>query len=139
MPVSLVPLCEIDAVLAEPIFVGDGPAGTRVIVEVDEATVKGDRLNGKMKGRAGADWVRIVGSMGTIDVRVTIETDDGAIVFVQYQGRMDFSNGPGSSPAYVAPTFETSAPEYAWLNGVQAVGKGVVDGHTLHYEWFEVR
>ena len=43
------------------------------------------------------------------------------------------------APVYVAPTFETGHPDYAWLNGIQAVGIGRLDGERLHYEWFELR
>jgi hypothetical protein len=139
MPIELVPLCEANVVLAEPIIVGAGPQGVRIVVEVEEATITGDRISGRMKGRSGADWVTVVGTTGTVDVRLTFETEDSALVFVQYRGRLDLTNGAGSAPVYVAPTFETSAPQYAWLNLVQAVGKGTIDGHHLHYDWFEVR
>ena len=41
--------------------------------------------------------------------------------------------------AYVAPVFETGDPRYAWLNAVQAVGKGkltlAADGGRLDYEF----
>jgi hypothetical protein len=126
-------------VLAEPIMVGEGPSGLRLVVEVEEATVSGDRLRGKLKGKATADWATVAGTVGTIDVRLTFETEDAAIIFAQYRGRMDLAGGAGSAPIYVAPTFETGAPQYAWLNLVQAVGKGAVDGHTLHYDWYELR
>jgi hypothetical protein len=139
MTLELVPLCTLDVTLADPIMVGEGPAGFRVIYEVLEMTVEGDRLQGTMLGRAGADWVTVSGPVGTIDVRCTIQTDDGAIVLAQYQGRTDLSGGPGSSPIYVAPRFETADPRYVWLNAVQAVGKGMLDGSQLHYEWYEVR
>jgi Protein of unknown function (DUF3237) len=139
MPIELIPLCHADAVLAEPIVVGEGPHGVRIVVEVEEATLSGDRINGRLKGRSAADWITVVGTTGSVDVRLTFETDDAALVFVQYRGRLDLTNGAGSAPVYVAPTFETSAPQYAWLNLVQAVGKGSIDGHRLHYEWFEVR
>jgi len=138
MTVELRPLCEIDIVLADPIFVGDGPAGTRLIIEVKESRVSGDRLKGQGKGNAGADWVTIVGGIGSLDVRATFETDDGAVIYCQYRGRADFSNGPGAAPLYVAPTFETADERYTWLNTVQAVGKGTLEGSNLHYEWFEV-
>jgi len=136
---ELVPLCALDVTLAEPIMVGEGPAGLRLIYEVLELTVEGDRLQGTMLGRAGADWVTVSGTVGTIDVRCTIETHDGAIVLVQYHGRTDLSAGPGNSPIYVAPRFETADPRYGWLNAVQAVGKGALDGSRLRYEWYEVR
>ncbi|HEV3264451.1 MAG TPA: DUF3237 domain-containing protein [Acidimicrobiales bacterium] len=139
MTVELIPLCTIDVTLAEPIMVGDGPAGFRLIYEVLELTVEGDRLQGTLLGRAGADWVTVSGAVGTIDVRCTIQTHDGANVLAQYQGRTDLSGGPGNSPIYVAPRFETADPRYLWLNAVQAVGKGILDGSRLRYEWYEVR
>ena len=42
-------------------------------------------------------------------------------------------------PIYVAPLFETGDPRYSWLNSIQAVGKGLLDGNRLSYEWFEAR
>jgi len=44
------------------------------------------------------------------------------------------------STIYVAPRFETSDERYAWLNRVQAIGKGIVNEDLLlDYEWYEVR
>jgi hypothetical protein len=111
MTLELLPLCSIDVTLADPIFVGVGPSGLRLT---------------------------IVGTVGTLDVRATIKTDDDAIIFCQYKGRTDVSSGTTGS-LYVAPTFETSDPRYAWLNHVQAVGKGKTEGNQLHYDWYEVR
>jgi hypothetical protein len=138
MAIELIPLCEVDVTLAEPIMVGPGPAGMRVIGEVRSARATG-RLSGSLKGNAAADWLVLQGDVGMLDVRVTIETDDGAVVFAQYNGRMDISAGLGAKPVYVAPRFETGDPRYAWLNLVQAVGKGQIDGLALHYEWYEMR
>lgn len=139
MTLELIPLCTVDVVLADPIFVGEGARGMRLIYEVLEATVTGDRLNGKMKGNASADWILVNGTVGTLDVRVTVETDDGALILSQYLGRTDISGGPGSAPIYVAPLFETGDERYAWLNTMQAVGKGQIDGSNLTYEWYELR
>jgi hypothetical protein len=138
MPLELVPLCTVDAVLRDPIDVGAGPSGWRLVFEVAEATVSGERLSGTMAGMAGADWVSVGGGVGVIDVRMTVRTDDGAVVLVTYNGRTDATAGPGA-PIYVAPTFQTGDERYAWLNAVQAVGRGDLDGNALHYEWFEVR
>ena len=138
MAIELVPLCEVDVTLAQPIMVGQGPAGMRVVGEVLSARATG-RLTGSLKGNAAADWLLLQGDVGVIDVRVTMETDDGAVIFAQYNGRMDVSAGIGGKPVYVAPRFETGDPRYAWLNLVQAVGKGRLSGTSLHYEWYEVR
>ena len=51
----------------------------------------------------------------------------------------DLPRGPYKAPAYIAPRFETGDERYAWLNGVQAVGKGELDGHHLVHDVHEVR
>lgn len=139
MPLELIPLCTLEVTLADPMIVGDGPAGLRVIFEVLDATVEGERIRGKMKGRATADWLVVHGTVGTLDVRATLETNDGALVFAQYNGRTDTSAGPGAAPIYVTPRFETGDERYSWLNTIQAVGKGTLDGNLLSYEWYELR
>jgi hypothetical protein len=139
MPLQLVPLCEIDITLGTPIVIGEGPAGMRMVLEVGSATMTGDRISGHHHGSASADWVTVIDGVGAVDVRATLETDDGALVLVQYRGRTNLASGEASAPIYVAPTFETGAEQYRWLNLVQAVGVGHLDGTALHYEWFEVR
>jgi hypothetical protein len=139
MALELIPLCNLEVTLATPIMVGEGPAGVRLIYEVLEITVEGDRLRGTMLGQAGADWVTVNGPVGSLDVRCTFQTHDGAIVLAQYQGRTDLSGGAENSIIYVAPRFETADSRYLWLNAIQAVGKGVLDGSQLRYEWYEVR
>ncbi len=44
MSLELVPLCTMVIDLAEPLILPNTPAGTRVIVEVNDARVDGDRL-----------------------------------------------------------------------------------------------
>ena len=139
MAVELVALCDIEVTLSDLIQVGAGPSGDRLIVEVAEASATGDRLRGRLRGRAAADWLSINGGVGTLDVRATIETEDGAVIYMQYGGRTDVTNGMGSAPIYMAPRFETSDERYRWLNTVQAVGKGTLEGNVLHYEVYEVR
>jgi hypothetical protein len=136
---ELVPLCTVEVTLGAQVFVGDGPAGTRVVAEVEAAEVRGERLSGKARPSAIADWLVVNGTIGTLDVRATIETDDGATVYLTYGGRIDLSNGPDGATVYIAPRFETGDERYAWLNLVQAVGKGRLDGSNLSYVIHEVR
>jgi hypothetical protein len=60
---------------------------------------------------------------------------------VQYNGRFDASRGlVFPLTVYVAPRFETGDERYAWLNRVQAVGKGTLtDDLSVEHEWYEVR
>jgi len=142
MAIELVPLCTVRIRLKPPVDVGAGPAGARVIGELASAEFKGDRLAGQLLGAAAADWL-VIGADGTgiVDARLALRTDDGATVFVQYNGRMDFTKGfQFPITAYVAPRFETSDERYAWLNRIQAVGKGSLDEDlSLNYEWYEAR
>ena len=136
MSLELVPLCSVDLQLATPLHVGVGPGGRRLVAEITRMDMTG-RLTASLHGSASADWLTQVADVATIDVRATLLTEDGALVYVQYSGRSDISAGMGSAPMYVAPRFETGAPAYAWLNAVQAVGKGSLA--DLHYDWYELR
>ncbi len=95
------------------------------------------------RGASGADWgLAGPGGVFGLDVRFTLETDDGALVYVQYHGRCDVCGGlsaPGS--VYAAPRFETGDERYLWLNSIQAVQKGHLDPETLQitYKTYEVR
>jgi len=138
-PLELVPLGRMSAVLRAPHVVAGTPAGDRWIFEVADGSFDGDRLRGTTVGRANADWM-VVGPDGTgsLDVRVLMETDDGAPVFVHYTGRVDVSAGAGA-PVYATPRFDTGDERYRWLNRIQAVAKGRFDGTTLVYDVFELR
>ena len=139
MTLELVPLATMTAELAAPFVLDSCPAGGRWIFEVDSVTVTGDRLRASMKGRSTADWLTVGPDMtGTLDVRMLLETDDGALVFVLYNGRVDLTNG-GAGGTYAAPRFETGDDRYRWLNKIQAVAKGTLDGSTLTYEMYELR
>jgi hypothetical protein len=138
MSLELLPLATMVAELRPPKVLPRTPVGTRMIYEVVSGHLDGERLRAKMSGVASADWL-LAGpdGTGTLDVRSLVETDDGAMVFIQYRGRVDLST-PGA-PLYSTPRFETGDPRYGWLNKLQAVGKGVLDGNTLTYELYELR
>ena len=144
MAIDLVPLCTLRVQLKPPIAVGTGCAGTRVIIEVASVQVKGDRLRAELMGAAAADW-QLIGPEGTatLDVRAALRTDDDAIIFMQFYGKSPQDASQGLQPPatiYVTPRFETGDERYAWLNRVQAVGKGTVhEDLSLDYEWYEVR
>ncbi len=143
MSLELIPLC---TATVTPILVADlgvAPAGRRLMVTIREAVWEGERLKAHLKeGTSAGDWM-IVGPDGTalLDIRLTLETDDGALIYVEYQGRRDFSRvyQGFDAPVYIAPRFETSDERYSWLNKIQAIGKGVVDGGSRIYEIYEVR
>jgi hypothetical protein len=139
-------------VLAQPPqFVGAGPLGVRVVGGVATGTVSGPRINGTIVG-PGADWM-LVGpdGFGRVDVRLQIETDDGAVVFLRYEGLIELN--AASSTALIdaaaetawddqyfrtTPRFETGDDRYAWLNRTAFVARGRVTRDGLEYEVFRV-
>ena len=135
---ELVPLGRMTAELRAPQVLADTPAGTRMIFEVASGRLEGERLQAEVVGTANADWL-VVGPDGTgsLDVRVLLQTDDGALVFVHYTGRVD-TTVPGA-PVYATPRFDTGDERYRWLNRVQAVAKGRLEGSILTYEVYELR
>ncbi|HMM49652.1 MAG TPA: DUF3237 domain-containing protein [Miltoncostaeaceae bacterium] len=139
MALELRPLCTVTAATLPPIMVGEGSAGTRMVVPVGRVELTGERLRGVGEGGPAADWVLVgPGGIATIDVRFSFTTDDGATIFVAYGGRMDPTPAREDRVIHVAPRFETGDPRYAWLNAVQAVGRGHFTAAGVQYEWFEV-
>ena len=140
MPIELIPLTVATIQLADPIVLPNTPCGTRIIVETTSAVYEGERLSGKQKGVAAADWMTVgPEGTGTLDVRGALETDDGALIFGFYRGRLDMMQPLGEAPIYAAPLYETGDERYTWLNKIQAVAKGTLDGQTLTYEIYELR
>lgn len=140
--IDLVPLCTMVVDLEPTLAIGTGPAGDRSVGGIRAVTVAGERLKATLAGPAAADWLVRTGAIGVIDARLTLRTDDGALIYMTYGGRLDLSNPSAGMFAYVAPVFETGDPRYAWLNAVQAVGKGKLmlsaDGGRLDYEFCAV-
>ena len=129
-------LCRIDAdtVSIPPQFVNGGPQGTRMIASVAGGTFDGPKMKGTVPAGAAGDWVTIRpdGSF-RLDVRLTLVTEDGAVILCTYNG-IGQTDAAGSTVLRTAPTFETGDERYAWLNHVQAVGFGSVDGAGVHYD-----
>ena len=140
MGIELVPLATIVVTGRGLIPIGVGPGGDRMIGELSDFQMSGSRLNARMKGAAAADWAVVSpDAVLSPDVRVTVETDDGALIYIAYQGRVDVSAGWDNATILVAPRFETSDSRYKWLNSMQAVGKGWFAEPGVHYEWYELR
>jgi hypothetical protein len=136
MTIELVHLCDARIQLRDPLTLPDTPLGTRMIFEVEWAEIEGERLKATHKGAASADWFTLdPRGVGTLDVRATIETHDGALVFTTYRGRVNLANGI----TYAAPLYDTGDERYLWLNSIQAIAKGGLDGNLLTYEIFEAR
>ena len=130
--------------------IGATPNGNRRVGLVAGGRFEGPKLKGTVLP-GGADWIigRPDGST-TLDVRIVLETDDGAAIGMTYRGmrhgprdvmeRVNKGEFVDPSEYYfrTAVAFETAAPKYDWLNRVIAVGTGSRPPEGPVYEIFEV-
>jgi hypothetical protein len=144
-------LCRIKVTLEPVRDLGDTPLGRRRIIGITGGSFSGARLSGRVLP-GGADWqlIRADGS-AYLDARYTLETSDGALIYVSNHG---YRHGPQDVIARVArgedvdpaqyymrttPWFETAAPAYAWLNRIVCVGTGARRADCVELEFFEVK
>ena len=130
--------------------IGATPEGRRTIAPVSGGQFEGDRLSGEVLP-GGADWVRFR-SDGTmmIDVRLTLQTDDGASIYLSYAGRFlgaatamaDLAAGKTLAPEdyslVTVAKFECGDEKYRWLNDVIAVATGEQSGFNPVYTIYEI-
>ena len=137
--------------LAPPQELGDTPLGRRRIIAITGGSFSGARLSGRVLP-GGADW-QVIRSDGVadLDARYTLETNDGALIYVRNRG---YRHGPADVLKRIAageavdpslyymrttPFFETGEPRYAWLNRIICVGTGARRPAAVELEIFEVK
>jgi hypothetical protein len=137
--------------IAAPLDIGKTPHGQRRVINITGGAFAGPRLSGRILP-GGADW-QIVRSDGIVEVdaRYTLETDDGALIYITNWGlrhgppgvisRLGAGDKVDPSEYYFrsTPAFETGAPEYAWLNGIIAVAVGERRADAVIITAYEVR
>jgi Protein of unknown function (DUF3237) len=102
--------------------IGSMPDGALTIFPVVGGSFDGDRLRGRVLA-GGGDWVkRLADGTLRLDLRVTLETDDGALIYMTFTGVRDDANNYFRT----LPRFETAAGKYAFLNRLLAVGIGEI-------------
>ena len=130
------PLMTVRITAAPPQKLGTVPHGTRLIVPVTGGDFEGPRLRGKILP-GGGDWLLLRSDdVLELDLRITLETDDHALIYMTFQG---LRHGPPDAIAALGrgevvdparyyfrtvPRFETSAETYAFLNRLITVGVG---------------
>lgn len=132
---------------------GAGPVGQRVLFGAAKGSFEGPRLRGDVL-RGGGDWAlfRADGAM-TLDVRLSLRTHDGELIYMTYGGRWvtpenlradmaDPARRTRVDPAgyyfRTNPLFETGSQTYSWLNDIVCVGKGYLVDGAVAYKIFEV-
>lgn len=125
--------------------------GTRAIFNVLGGTFEGPALRGTIL-RSGGDWLTVrPDGTKALDVRMTLQTDDGHLIFSHYSGRIvlppDIEKMGAAERAEVdpslyyfrtAPLYETISEKYDWVNGIQAIGVGRMRATGVAYDTFMV-
>ncbi|MGW0038306.1 DUF3237 domain-containing protein [Gordonia sp. NPDC003376] len=132
----LIPEFTFDAKLSAPVDFGSTAQGTRLYIEVLGGRAEGDRLNGTVL-RGGGDWLTVTSDgWGLTDVRLGIETDDGASLLVTYSGLIEINaafgavlGGEGATDfgdQYFrsAVRIATGDERYAWVDHALFVSEG---------------
>lgn len=144
-------LCRLEVTLEPARELGETPLGRRRIIGISGGTFSGPRLAGKILP-GGADWQVIrADGVAYLDARYTLETDDGALIYVNNKGYRHgpkevlerMARGEEVDPALyymrATPWFETSAPRYAWLNRTICVATGARRAAAVELDFFEVK
>ncbi len=133
-----------------PYNVGKTPVADRRIAELPGGYFEGERLRGTILP-SGSDWQTVrEDSAWMINVRTLLETDDGALIAMTYQG---LRHGPGEVIAAIARgesvsplryymrvsvTFETASDKYGWLNRCLSIAHGHRLPNGAIYQVFEI-
>src|ERR1700745_3164408 len=126
-------LMMLQVVVAGPQRIGAGPHGTRITAPIAEGHFEGPRLRGTVLP-GGGDWTLLrADGVLELDLRLTLETDDGALIHLTSFGLRHgppeviaaLGRGERVDPAAyyfrTTPRFETGDPRYAFLNRLLAV------------------
>jgi len=131
------PLMTLHVEVATPQNIGAVPYGSRRTAALSGGRFEGPRLRGRVVPGGSADW-QLLRSDGVLemDLRITLETDDGALISMKSFG---LRHGPPEIMAALGrgevvdpstyyfrttPRFETGHPAYAFLNRLITVASG---------------
>lgn len=144
-------ICSYWATLTSPEVIGPVAEGVRANFYVTSGEVSGPKMHGRLRP-VGGDWLLIrTDGIGVLDVRATMELDNGAVIYTTYGGLLDlgtdgynlFLQGvlPTRVDLRIVPRYHTSHPDYVWLNRLQCVGVGVFDRDQLKvsYDIYSLR
>lgn len=143
-------LCSVSLRFDKPDFVGETPEGIRVAFYALEGTLVGPKLRGKVLPRSADHLFIRPDGIAVVRVRAIVRTDDGAMLDVEYDGKLDLGEDayeaarrqqfPPLPPLVMCPRVLTGSPKYKWLNRLQclAVGRVILRDSTVEYDVFAV-
>jgi len=105
------------------------------IAPVTGGTFAGPTLRGTVRD-SGADYITQVQGHSSLDVRIVLDTDDGAVIYMTYTGIV--ARGESGTYWRVRPIFSTTSEKYDWLNHAVFVGKSKQVPGKVAYDIFRI-
>jgi len=152
LPLKFEFLMQLTAELDPAQLIGETPQGDGRIVPVTGGYFSGPRLKGQVLAAGGGDWLLFrKDGAAQLDVRTTLRTDDGALIYVSYRGvsvippevRQRIMSGQDVDPAQyyfrTTPYFETGSEKYGWLNKLVTVGVGRRTKSSVVYTIYAIK
>jgi muconolactone delta-isomerase len=147
----LTPVYRLEATLGEALELGDTAQGRRRIVPQTGGTFTGPEISGVLVPGASADWqIVLPDETALADVRYTLQTDEGALLYVRSRGVRHGSPqilarlargedvDAGEYTFRTATRIETAVPELQWLNKGVFISVGGRRPGTVIYETYLV-
>lgn len=110
-------------------------AGHVRIAPITGGTFSGPDVRGTVRP-GGADRITQVAGHSSLDVRITLDTDDGEVIYMTYTGIVRRSD----QGVYwrVRPIFATASEKYDWLNHTVFIGKSKTVPGKVAYDIFRI-
>ncbi len=141
----------LEAMLGQPLELGETPQGHRRIVPLTGGTFSGPELRGTLLPGASADWQTVLPDGTALgDIRYTLQTDAGDLLYVQARGVRHGNAdvlarlGRGEDVDASEYTFRTStqiestARQLEWLNKGVFISVGGRQPNAVIYETYLV-
>jgi muconolactone delta-isomerase len=107
----------LDATLGQPLDLGETAHGHRRIVPLTGGTVTGPEISGRLLHGASADWqILLADGTALADLRYTLQTDDGSLLYVRSQG---VRHGSPEVLSRLAQGEDVDASEYTFRTSTQ--------------------
>lgn len=128
-------LMSYNATLGKPEIIGPTPEGFKMHTYITGGEVSGPDIVGKILPE-GADWFTLrPDGIGLLNVRTTIKTNDGALIYLRYRGITDMGpeayneliEGKAKKQVFhvrINPILLTAHSDYLWLNRLFLLGIG---------------
>jgi hypothetical protein len=137
--------------VAPPVLIGDTATGRRLLIAATGGELHGMDIHGSVTP-GGGDWLLIPSDgWARPDIRHTVTTDDGAVLYLQGSGLIEMNSATQAAIAGDTPTdfadaylrvqftIDTGDPRYAWLTHSLFLAHGRIHtGPAIEYRIFQV-